>query len=264
MSASKKWCYTLNNPTAPLDLPASYHVYGEEVGASGTPHYQGFVIFTKPIRLTGLKKLSPEAHWEKTLGTNQQAADYCKKDGKFTEIGELPLSPNILGGLAMQEKYNTAFDLAKNAKLDDIDRTLLTKHYRTYKEIKKDYMGHLSNLDETCGIWYYGDTGAGKSSTARNTYPDCYLKQCNKWWDGYQDEQYVLIDDFDKSHSCLAHHLKVWADHYEFMGETKGGQIKLRPLKIIVTSQYCIDQIWEDNETVDALSRRFSQILIKK
>lgn len=262
MSASKKWCYTLNNWTTPLELPASYHVFGEEVGESGTPHLQGFVILQKPMRLTQLKKICPTAHWEKTKGTNKQASDYCKKDGKFTEIGILPESPNVLGGKAMEEKYKRAFELAQLGEFEEMEKSLLTKHYRTYKQIKLDHIQHLDPLDETCGIWYYGESGSGKSSTARNTYPNSYLKQCNKWWDGYQEEPYVIIDDFDKSHACLAHYLKIWSDHYEFMGETKGGQIKLRPLKIIVTSQYCIDQIWEDYETCDALGRRFSQIKI--
>nr|WAE42261.1 MAG: replication associated protein [Cressdnaviricota sp.] len=262
MSKAKRWCYTLNNPTAPLNLDATYHIYGDEVGESGTHHYQGFVIFKTQKRLTALKKLSPNAHWETTRGTNIQASEYCKKDGKFVETGELPKEKHILGGEATKRKYEEAFAQAKLGNLDEISADLRVKHYRTFKEIQKDYMLHLPPLDDTCGTWYYGHSGVGKSRRARDEHPSAYLKQSNKWWDGYQQEDAVIIDDFDKSHACLGHYLKIWADHYEFMGETKGGQIKLRPKHIIVTSQYQIEDVWDDVETVDALNRRFRQIKI--
>lgn len=67
---------------------------------------------------------------------------------------------------------------------------------------------------ETKGVWYVGDSGAGKSFNARKDYPDAYIKNCNKWWEGYKKEKYVIMDDIDKNHECLGHHLKIWTDHY--------------------------------------------------
>ena len=90
---AKRWCYTLNNPLQPIpwnELTQEYHVYGEEVGESGTPHYQGFIVFKNLKRLNQLKEINSKAHWEISRGTNAQASDYCKKDGKFHEYGTLP------------------------------------------------------------------------------------------------------------------------------------------------------------------------------
>lgn len=97
--AAKRWCFTLNNPSAGeqqalLDARDTfqYLVIGRERGDSGTPHLQGFFILQTKLRLANVKALNgfQRAHLEKARGTNEQASQYCKKDGDFDEHGELP------------------------------------------------------------------------------------------------------------------------------------------------------------------------------
>uniref|UniRef100_UPI004047D77E hypothetical protein n=1 Tax=Flavobacterium sp. TaxID=239 RepID=UPI004047D77E len=105
---------------------------------------------------------------------------------------------------------------------------------------------------------FYGAPGTGKSKTARWLYPNAYPKMCNKWWDGYQHQPYVIIDDFDVNHSVLGHHLKIWSDHYPFLAEQKGHSLKLRPQIICVTSNYHPSEIWiSEPVTCAAICRRF-------
>jgi len=99
---SHQFCFTLNNP-AGGDIDAlkaiswiKYAVVGQEVGASGTPHLQGYIQCERAKRTTesGMsKKLKKEGvshcHVEIARGTPEQAAEYCKKDGKFEEWGTI-------------------------------------------------------------------------------------------------------------------------------------------------------------------------------
>lgn len=54
-----------------------------------------------------------------------------------------------------------------------------------------------------------------------------------------------------------AHHLKMWADHYPFKAEVKGGSMLARPKRIIVTSNFSIRQCYEDPRDYEPLERRF-------
>lgn len=84
---ARGWVFTLNNPTAALELPegARYLVYQKEVGESGTPHFQGYVEFARPKRLGGLKAWLPTAHFEVRRGTREQARDYARKEASRVE-----------------------------------------------------------------------------------------------------------------------------------------------------------------------------------
>lgn len=109
-------------------------------------------------------------------------------------------------------------------------------------------------------FWIYGRPRVGKSHIVREMFPDLYDKPQNKWWDLYENEQCVLIDDFDKQGECLGHHLKIWADDYRFLGEIKGGSIYIANKILIVTSNYKIDDIFSDTEVRDALMCRFMML----
>jgi len=98
---ARRYCFTLNNFTEPEQAAAhaflaeedkvTYGVVGREVGDSGTPHLQGFVILTRPQRISFLRRrLSDRAHYEVAKGTSEQASVYCKKDGDYREFGSFP------------------------------------------------------------------------------------------------------------------------------------------------------------------------------
>ena len=45
--------------------------------------------------------------------------------------------------------------------------------------------------------WIYGKPGIGKSYAVISLYPNLYVKSSTKWWDGYTNQDVVLVDDLD-------------------------------------------------------------------
>ena len=101
----------------------------------------------------------------------------------------------------------------------------------------------------------------GKSHLARENFPDAYIKGLTEYWNGYQGQEVVILEDIDPFHVSLGSHLKYWADRYRFSANIKlVDVVTIRPKLFIVTSQYTIDQIWKDEETILALERRFTTL----
>lgn len=230
----------------------SYLIMGKEVGETGTPHLQGYAEFHKKAKWAALSK-KYKMHCE-TAKTSTQAIEYCKKSGDFAEKG----TPKLDGGLSEKNRWEDARTAAKEGRIEDLPADIYWRFYRTAKEIAKDHMVKPDSLSELKNIWIYGQAGSGKTRLADSILPGAYSKNCNKWWDGYQNETGVIINDFGKEHMVLGHHLKLWSEHRPFIAETKGGSLHIRPQRTIVTSQYSVKEIWEDQETRDAIERRFT------
>lgn len=107
-----------------------------------------------------------------------------------------------------------------------------------------------------------GSTGGvdqihGQSESLVEVYNGTYIKEPNdKWWDGYVGQELVIIDDFDKYNLKQSGDMKRWLDIYPFQAQTKGGMSMIRPKKIVVTSNYHPDEIWDDELTRGAIVRR--------
>lgn len=263
MERARHWVFTLNNPgPIPRDSVVDvalvdYIVVGSEVGESGTPHYQGYVAFKDRKRLTQVRAICPSAHWEVTRGTPKQASDYCKKDGDYYEHGELPAAQHVNGAAKRKAQYQEAYELAKQQRVTEIDPELQIKHLTTLDRIAAREAPVLACLENYPGFWIYGAPGVGKSRTAREMAPDAYMKTLNKWWDHYKNEEDVIIDDIDPdSAKYLVHHLKQWLDIYKFKCEYKGGAKDIRPKRIIITSNYSIDECFEREADQKAIKRR--------
>jgi len=270
----RQWCFTWNNYPDDyqpfLDaIECRYLVAAEEVAPNtGTHHLQGFIVFASAKTRTAVARILPGCHLEAANGSALQNRNYCCKtrpdiddvpNAVVYERGDMPIS-NRDKGDNERARYQNAWDLAKVGDIESIDADIRLRLYSSIKRIQSDFMAPAVNLDDVCGTWIWGESGCGKTRSVLDAYPDCYPKPRNKWWDGYQNEEVVLLDDIDKFDVALGGQLKHWGDFACFIGEKKGTSLKIRPKKIIVTSQYTIEEIWADDQTRDALNRRFNVI----
>lgn len=258
----RMWLCTLNNPTEKLsdlfDLFKPQYLCGQlEKGENGTPHFQFYLHFSKQVLFTQLKKLHDRVHF---IGVkiNNGVESYCLKtesriDGPY-EFGTKPLNRNS------KTDWDSIFLSAKRGNFDAIPSDIKIRCYSNLKKIEKDHIVCHDSSDLR-GVWIYGPAGSGKSRLAREQYPNSYFKIANKWWDGYLNQKSVILDDFGKEHHVLGYHLKIWADRYGCILETKGGASSSNFDHFVVTSQYSIEEIWKgDQETIDAINRRFKKI----
>lgn len=261
---SRNFCFTFNNyPNTELvdSIECKYIAYAEEVGESGTPHLQGFVTFYNKKSVQQVIDLMPGCHISIMKGSILQNEVYCAKQGTLVERGEKPMSKNEQGELEKQ-RWNNARDLAKIGLLDDIDADIYVKYYSSLKNIAKDHQ-IKPGPEDVKAYWIYGPTGTGKSHCVETSFPNCYKKAMDdlKWFDGYQDQDVVYLEDIDKYQVKWGGLLKRLADRWPMQASIKGTMKYIRPKVVIVTSNYCIEEIWSDSGTVDPLLRRFKQIL---
>lgn len=245
-----------------------YMVFGEEVGEQGTKHLQGHIDFVNARTVAGVQKslvsrdIKMWIQQAKSTSHARHNRDYCKKDGEFVEWGEAPQQGKRNDLLEYME------DIKKNPSKTKLQRMIefpmVMAKYPHFCEEFKLLSAKYDTLDWKDGdapnLYIWGPPGVGKSRRAREEYGESlYFKMCNKWWDGYDGEENVLIEDLEPEHKCLSWHIKIWTDRYPFGAEIKRYTVKMRPKRIIITSNFSLYEIFHPSIAA-ALERRFKVI----
>ena len=216
---------------------------------------QGYLYFNQPATLVKCKRLLPRAHLEQQRGSISQAIDYCHKDNDFYEFGTRPETPEEKGKRG-REGLEERWKLAKEGRFEELP----PENIRTYEYINAKYKPKPKRLEgPLLNEWIWGPTESGKTTKAEKENPGFYDKMRNKWWDGYDGEDVVLLEEIAPEHKELCQELKIWAQERPFRAEIKGGSIMIRPKKIVVTSNYRPDQCFNVTD-VPAIERRFKII----
>ncbi len=250
-----------------------YLVYQEEIGDSGTYHFQGYCEFKSQTRLAAVKAVlgGDSVHIERRRGTAAQAIAYSKKDDTRVphtqpyEEGE----PRTQGKRLDLEGFKD--EVMGGAKLRDV----LDEHFGIIARYPKFYQTltllHRPIRETQLEVsLFIGDTGLGKTRTvmdqfgADTSFYRTPLNNGTMWFDGYDGHSEVLLDDFAgaASHVTLCTLLQL-LDRYPLLVPTKGGHTWFMPNKIFVTTNvYPRDWYkWENRgEQYKALARRFHTV----
>lgn len=247
---------TIFNLASVSELPSqlTYFGYGVETcPTTGKTHLQAFAYATRALRLTAWKKIFPGAHIEQMRGTFAQNEKYCSKQSELIEFGVRPMDNGKRRDL---DEVCARVIEGESLKTISVDhpkvflqyhngiRSLSTLHSKPYEH------------DTVRGYWLWGVPGAGKSHYARTRFSNIYIKAQNKWFDGYDGQETILLDDYDCG-KFLGHYLKIWTDKWACSGEVKGGTVHLRHHQFVITSNYSIEQMFpEDISLQEAIRRR--------
>lgn len=174
-----------------------------------------------------------------------------------------------LKGEQGKEYWKTKIKQSEEGKFQEIkeeDPKLYFHHLRTIQYHRTNAAIKPKGLrgGDTPNAWLWGPPGTGKTLGAEIMYREHYKKDpTNKWWDGYNDEEVVIMDDLDvvDAQKYMGKYIKIWCHNKPFSAECKGGNTRMiRPKRIIVTCNWKPDDIWQDPNMLIAINRRFEVI----
>lgn len=285
---SKAMCFTWNNPPVqegsvlqPFydEATMNYLVYQYERAPSGTLHWQGYVEFINRKTYNAARALlkAPGAAMFARRGTPQEAATYCKKpEGRVEnatpyEFGEI--SPNNQGQRTDILALRDASKSGTKRKIIEDDELCPT--YAKYMKFS-DRVSSLYRPERhsPCKVYLLiGPPGCGKTRSVMEQFKgdkkdDLFKVPLNgktMWFDGYDKQDDVLIDDFagKASFITLADCLRLLDPWGVEQVQIKGAFTWWSPKRIFITTNIYPRKWynWEHREIqYQALARRFHAV----
>jgi len=259
---ARYWMLTIpHRDFVPYPVPGVSYSKGQlEKGEGGYLHWQLYSCFSKPQRLSALKKLYGESsHAEPTR--SEKAEDYVWKEDTRVEGTQFEFGKKSFQR-GSDSDWGAVLEAAKDCRFEDIPPDIYIRYYGSLKRISVENAQPLG-FERTCTV-YWGPTGTGKSRSAwAEAGLDAYPKDpCTKFWDGYRGQDCVVVDEF-RGVIGISHLLR-WLDRYPVLVEVKGSSTVFKATKIWITSNLHPREWYKDvdESTVLALLRRLVVIEI--
>lgn len=284
-----KWAFTMNNPEqtiAPEGWPdIRLCAWQLEMGEEGTPHYQGYVEFTRPKSLNQMTTMVetlalPWAHWSHAVAKRAANIKYCSKeegrlegpyfwpdkatcDAKHGAQGKRK-DLDIICEMVMAGKSDTeiAADYPKSVLMfgQGIKRLRAALPAPTWEEHPKD-----------C-IIYWGPTGTGKTYRLMQECPpgkEWFWAKPGKWFDGYEGQPGIVFNEFRDSWSSYHQLIALLENTPARAREIKGGTVRVTAWKFRFSSNVH-PKFWYKGVMkregykwkTSPLRRRFSKIIL--
>lgn len=258
MSRVRNWCFTAWSEwdwENLIDEKLTYLIVGtESCPETGKVHYQGYAEFSTPMTMKAVKKILGETtHLEVRRGKQKEAIDYCKKDGKWVEFGEMKNQ----GERTDIEKVR---DMIKEGK-PDYEIIEEATSWQSVNGIQKMRQMMIKPRAKDCKPvvkWIYGKTGTGKSRGAKeefeHDYDDCDFS--NGFLIGYNGNKRVLFDDYRGG--IPLHTLLKMLDYGKCTVNVKNGSCNFGAEMITFTSAFHPRGVYKNvvGENIDQLLRR--------
>lgn len=261
MSKFKNCCFTTWGPEPPKLTKYRYYCYGIEICPdTGRQHFQAYAEFDSGITLAQFTKRlgDKKIKVQKRYGSQDEAINYCKKDGKFFEFGERKKQGERTDLKEIARKLIDGSKSIEDIMMEEPDT------YCRYRNGLKDFAGlGLKNTTkefrqvEVIVLW--GDPGTGKTREAKENNPSNYTLEMGDrvWFDGYNGEKCLIIDDF---YGWIKYgQLLRILDGYQLRLEVKGSFTYANWNKVYITSNVH-PRDWYDRGLTGALSRRINKI----
>lgn len=221
-------------------------------------HNQGYMELNTPCTMKQIEKKYPGINLGICNGTQEDNIKYCSKE-----------QTRIKGPF----EYGKKKEQGKRNDLESIKELLLNG--KSTKDISESHFGawckynksfdrfveeHIdkSNREKPEVIVYWGPPGSGKTRRADEESRNAYWKAEGKWWDGYNYEPEIILDDF-YGEIEYSQFLKI-LDRYGCRVETKGGTRWIHAKKIIITSNKKPEN-WYPNVNPAAILRRIDKCI---
>lgn len=279
---AKYWAFTENNPEGELQLllqdeydngNLQWAVWQLEVGENGTEHFQGTLCFNKKKLLTTVKKLLPRAHLS-VCRSVQDSINYCMKPDGMKDSSFRLDGPWTIGTPKYTEDNSKAWNRIRDAIKEGADDITLLETYPSQVAMYSKGIDRIRYLIDSQKaqafrdvevILIVGPAGIGKTEGVWKEDPLVYPKPPgNQWFDGYEGQKSILLDDFYGQEFSYCHLLKL-LDRYPLQLKVHNGFRHAKYIKVYITSNVLPHDWYRNlfsNKKVnpDALFRRITKL----
>jgi len=282
---ARRYCFTLNNYTS-IEYDAictwmeditHYSLVGKEVGASGTPHLQGYMNFKNARTVSSVRSLSGLARAAifYCRGTETQNIKYCKKEGDFKEYHSENANIKEISTLDAQAKLISSEGVKGLKTIIQENPKAYVMHHRGFHALLTACAPNRKLDAPPKFVYAIGDAGSGKSTyihklaeeeaaaTGKSIY---YFGAQWPWADGYTDEEIIVIDDIRdrdfKGVPIPVNFMTRMIDVFSCTLQTKGGTCKFYGSSFYLSSVVHPGDMWNKdvNDPNTQILRRITDL----